>query len=222
MCGGYLLVLATVLRCRTLHILVNAKSPKYILLLNIFSPRVTRVTLVPCLNTTQLAKRRNRRSLSEATRSHPACAKLPAKKMATASTPARSPRASQEVDAPSSRPPSQQASHDASLQLDKTVRYSPPEPLHLVCSGGARDASSLTDIARQITASRAPHSAPSSQSSSFVALRPSQAGSTVELAGRAAPRAHRPSPSPSRTHSSRSSYRAEHAGEVLLQMSPAK
>ena len=45
-CGGYLLVLATVLRCRALHIIVDAKSRIYILLLNIFSPRVTRVTRI--------------------------------------------------------------------------------------------------------------------------------------------------------------------------------
>ena len=54
--------------------------------------------------------------------------------------------------------------------------------------------------------------------SSFVALRPSQAGSTTELAGRAAPRSDRPSYSPLRSHSSRSSTRANHAGEVLLQI----
>ena len=134
--------------------------------------------------------------------------------MATASTFACSRHATQEVDAAFSRP----VSRNASPQLDRTVRYPPPDPLHLFSSGGARDATSLTPISRQIAASRAPHSAPSSQSSSFVALRSSQAGSTAELAGRAAPRAHRPLPSPSRTHSSRSSDRAEHAGEVLLQM----
>ena len=43
-CGGYLLVLARVPRCRAPHILIDANSPIYILLLNIFSPRVTRVT----------------------------------------------------------------------------------------------------------------------------------------------------------------------------------
>ena len=42
-CGGYLLVHATVFRCWALHILIEAKSPIYILLLYIFSPRVTRV-----------------------------------------------------------------------------------------------------------------------------------------------------------------------------------
>ena len=35
---------------------IDVKSLIYILLLNIFSPRVTLVTLVPCLNTTQFAK----------------------------------------------------------------------------------------------------------------------------------------------------------------------
>ena len=45
-CRGYLLVLATVLRCRALHIIVDSKSRIYILLLNIFSPRVTRVTRI--------------------------------------------------------------------------------------------------------------------------------------------------------------------------------
>ena len=47
-------------------------------------------------------------------------------------------------------------------------------------------------------------------------LRPSQAGSTSELAGRAAPRPRRPSPSP--TRSSRSSSRAEPEGGVIQQM----
>ena len=45
-CGGYLLILATVPRCRALHILIDAKSTIYILLINIFSPRVTLVTTV--------------------------------------------------------------------------------------------------------------------------------------------------------------------------------
>ena len=134
--------------------------------------------------------------------------------MATASTPACSRHASQEVTALSNQPPSRVASP----QLNATVRYPPFDPLHLFSSGGARDATSLTAIARQIAASRAPHFVPSSQSSSFVTLRQYQAGSTAELAGCAAPRAHRPSPSPSRSHSSRSSDRAEHDGEVLLQM----
>ena len=44
--GWYLLVLATVPRCRAPHIFIDAKSPIYILLLNIFSPQVPRVTLV--------------------------------------------------------------------------------------------------------------------------------------------------------------------------------
>ena len=113
--------------------------------------------------------------------------------MATASTPARRSHASKEdVDAISSRPPSRVASP----QLDTTVRYPPPDPLHLFSSGGARDGPSLTAFARQIAASRAPHSAPASQSSSFVAMRPSQAGSTSEFADRAAPRPRRLSPSP--------------------------
>ena len=133
--------------------------------------------------------------------------------MATASTPARSLSASQEVDAPSSKPPSRVSSP----QLNATVRDPPPDPLNLFSSEGARDATSLTAIARQIAASRAPHSASASQSSSFVALRPSQAGSTAELTGRAAPRPRRPSPSPTRTDSSRSRSRAEPVGEVLLQ-----
>ena len=134
--------------------------------------------------------------------------------MATVSTPARSRRPTGDNAAISSRPPSRAASP----QLNDTVRYPPPDPLHLFSSGGARDAPSLTAFARQIAASRAPHSAPASQGSSFVALRPSQAGSTSELAGRAAPRPRRPSPSPTRTHSSRSSSRAEPAGGVILQL----
>ena len=137
--------------------------------------------------------------------------------MATASTSARSPRASRYAAAPSSHPPNQPPSRDASPHLDQTVRYPPADALRLFASKEARDAS-LSAIARQIAASSAPHSAPASQSSLFVALRPSQAGVTAELAGRAALRSRRPSPSPSRTHSSRSSDRAEHAGEVLLQM----
>ena len=98
------------------------------------------------------------------------------------------------------------------------MRYPPPDPLHLFSSKGAHDAPSLIAVARQIAASRAPHSAPASQSSSsFVALRPSQAGSTTDIADCAALRSRRPSPSPTRTHSSRSSSRAEPAG-VILQM----
>ena len=138
--------------------------------------------------------------------------------MATASTPARSRHASEEDAATSSHPPNQPASRAASPQLlDATVRF-PPDAYHLYSSSDARDALSLTSIARQIAASRAPHSAPASESSSFVALRPSHTGSTAELADRAAPRSRRPSPYPSRTHSSRSSDRAEHARDVLLQM----
>ena len=96
------------------------------------------------------------------------------------------------------------------------MRYPPPDALRLFASGEARDAFSLNAVARQITASRAPHSARASQSSSFVALRPSQAGSAVDVATRAAPRSRRASPSP-RTHSSRSRNRAEPVGEVILQ-----
>ena len=133
--------------------------------------------------------------------------------MATASTPARCRHASREVAANASRPPSQALAH-----LDQTVRYPPPDTLRLFASGEARDAFSLTAIARRIAASRAPHSATASQSSSsFVALRPSQAGSTTGIADRAALHARRPSPSPTRTHSSRSSSRAELAGVVILQ-----
>ena len=88
----------------------------------------------------------------------------------------------------------------------------------MVASGKARDFFSLNAAARQIAASRAPHSAPASQaSSSFVALRLSQASFTADLAGRAALRSHRSSPSPTRNHSSRSSNRVEPAGEALLQ-----
>ena len=133
--------------------------------------------------------------------------------MATASSPARSRHASREVDAPSSRP----HSSDASPQLNDTVRYPPPDPLHLFSSGRARDAPILTAFARQIAASRAPHSAPASQSFSFVALRLSHAGSTSELAGRAVPRTRRPSPSSTRTDSSGSSLRVEPVEKVLLQ-----
>ena len=131
--------------------------------------------------------------------------------MASASTSVRSLRASQAADAFSSR--------TASSQLDQTVRYPPPDALRLFASGEARDVFSLTAATRQIGASRAPHFAPASQasSSSFVALRRSQAGSTADLASRAAPRSHRPSPSLTRTHSSRSSNCAEPAGEALLQ-----
>ena len=133
--------------------------------------------------------------------------------MATTSTPARSRHATEEDAAIFSRP----FSRAASPKLNDTVRYPPPDPLHVFSLGKARDAPSLTAVARQIAASRAPHSAPASQSLSFVALRASQAGSTSELAGRAAPRSRRPSPSPTRTHSSRSSSRAEPGGGVILQ-----
>ena len=131
--------------------------------------------------------------------------------MATASTPARSRQASREVAAKASRLPSQALAH-----LDQTVRYPPPDALRLFSSGDARDAS-LTAIAQRIAASRGPHSAPASQSSSFVALRHSQAGSAANVAARAAPRSRRASPSPIRTHSSRSSNRAEPVGGVILQ-----
>ena len=138
--------------------------------------------------------------------------------MATASTPARIRHASQESAATSSRQPSHPASRAASPQLlNATVRF-PPDAYRLYSSSDARDALSLIAIERQIAAARTPPSAPTSQSSSFVALRPSQAGSTAELAGRAAPCSRRRSFSPLRTHSSCLSARAEHAGEVLLQM----
>ena len=151
-----------------------------------------RVTLVPCPNTTQSATRSEAKSTAQheqSTRPSRTLREVTSDaKMVTASTPARSRHASREDVATSSRPPSR----DASPQLNATVRYPPPDPLHLFSSGGARDGTSLTAIARQITTSRAPHSVPSSQSSSFVALRPSQAGSTAELAGRAPPRPRRP------------------------------
>ena len=72
-------------------------------------------------------------------------------------------------------------------------------------------------IARQIAAYRALHFAPGWQSSSFVALRQSQSGSSADLAGCRALCSRGPSPSPTRTHSSRSSPRAEPLVEVLLQ-----
>ena len=135
-----------------------------------------------------------------------------AKKMATAFTPARSRYASREGAAIISHSPS-----NASAHFDQTVRYPPPDALRLFSSRGMRDVPSLTAIARRIAAFRAPHSAPASQSSSFVELRPSQAGSTAELAGRAASRSRRPSPSLTRIHSLSSSARAEPVGEVILQ-----
>ena len=75
------MVLTTVLRFRRYTSSFDAKSPIYILLLNIFSPRVTRVTFVPCPNSTQSAQpeRSRQRSPSEATRSllkKAACARL--------------------------------------------------------------------------------------------------------------------------------------------------
>ena len=133
--------------------------------------------------------------------------------MATASKPARSPRASRNAAAPSRQHPSRAVSP----LLDQTVRYPPPDALRLFASGEARDAFLFTAIPRQIAASRVPHSAPASQSSSFVALSPSQTCSYAYVAGRATPRSHRPSPSPTRTHSSRSSPHAEPVKEVLLQ-----
>ena len=133
--------------------------------------------------------------------------------METVSTPACSRRPTEKDAARFSCLPS-----NAIARLDQTVRYLPPDALTLFSFGEARDVLSLTAAARQITAFRALHSAPASQSSSFVALRASQAGSTAELAGRAAPHSCRPSPFPSRNHSSRSNDRAEHAGTMLLQM----
>ena len=173
---------------------------------------------MPCPNTTQSAraKRSRQRSLSEATR-FPFCFRtlreVGDSKMATASTPACSRRPTGDDIARPSRPPS-----NASAQLNATVRYLPPDALRLFASGEARDAFSLTAVARQITASRAPDSAPASQSSSFVALRPSQAGSAADVATRVAPRSRRASPFPTRPHSSRLSNRAEPAGDVFLQM----
>ena len=93
----------------TSHHYVDAKSPIYILLLNIFSSRVTRVTLVPCPNTTQSAQpeRSRERSPSEATRSFSrSLREVSDAKMATVSTPARIRRPTEDNAAISSRPPS--------------------------------------------------------------------------------------------------------------------
>ena len=176
---------------------------------------------MPCPYTTQSATRRKRRqrSPSEATPSSRILLKdRDAKMMAIASTPARSRHGSQEDAASPNRSPSHPASRVASPQLNATVRFPPSDALRLFSSSGARDAISLAAVARQITSASTTPSASTSQSSLFVALRPSQAGSTCDVADRASPRLRRPSPFPSRTHSSRSSDRAEHAGEVLLQM----
>ena len=54
---GYLLILATVPRCRAPHIFVRRKVANIILLLNNIFPASQRVTLVPCPNTTQSATR---------------------------------------------------------------------------------------------------------------------------------------------------------------------
>ena len=192
-------------------------SRLYIILLNNIFPASQRVTLVPCPNTTQSARIAKSTTASEATRflsSRRSVREVSdAKKMATVSTPACSRRPTEDDAVRPSRPPS-----NASADLDQTVRYRPSDALRLFSSREARNVFALTAAARQIAASRAPHSTPASQSSSFVALRPSQAGSTAELAGRVASRSRRPSPSPSRTNFSRSSDRAEHAREVLLQM----
>ena len=102
----------------------------------------------------------------------------------TATTFARSPCASRDAAAPSSHRPS----CAVSTLLDQSVRYLPLDALRLFTSCEARDAFSLTAIARKIAVYRAPHSEPASQSSLFVSLRPSQAGSTADLAGRAAMR----------------------------------
>ena len=118
--------------------------------------------------------------------------------MATASTPTRSRRPSRDASAPTSHPPSR----SASLQLDHTVRF-PPDALRLYASIEARDLSSMTAAARQITAARTRPAASPPQSSLFAGLRESQAGSPDERANRTAPRFRRPSPSPARTHSSR-------------------
>ena len=129
-----------------------------------------------------------------------------AKKMATASTPTRS----QEDAARSSRPPSQASAH-----LDTTVRFPPPNPLHLFALAEAQELFSHIAAARQITAARALLTAPASQASSFAVLRQSQDGSIVEPAGRAGPRSRRPSPSPTRTNSSRSSARTDPPQKTL-------
>ena len=114
-----------------------------------------------------------------------------AKNMATASTPARSRRPSEEVaanasrrasqaaDASTSRPPSHPASRAAS-PLDQTVRYSPPDPLRLFSSGERRDCFSLIAAARRIAAAGAPLCAPTPQSPSSAALRQSHDSSPAE------------------------------------------
>ena len=75
--------------------------------------------------------------------------------MATDSTPVCSPRASRDAAAPSRYPPNQPPSRDASPHLDQTMRYPPPDALHLIASGKVRDAFLLTANARQIAASHA-------------------------------------------------------------------
>ena len=127
--------------------------------------------------------------------------------MATVSTPARSRRSSQAADAPTSHHPS----CAASPRLDQTVRFPLSDALRLYLSNAARDSGSLVAIAREITTARAPLSSFTSQSSSFAILRQSQGGSPVENGNPQARRSHRPSPSPERTHSSRSSARADSA-----------
>ena len=189
-------------------------SRRYILLLNIFSPRVTRVTLVPCPNTTQLvtrsevdaarAMRREAFSLREVASDA---------KMATAFTPARSRHASREVDAPTYQPPSRVASP----QLNATVRF-PPDAYHFYSSSDASDSIFLTAAARRIAAVGAPLSAPTPKLPSSAALRQSKNSSPAERSAyRQAHRSRRPSPSPTRTHSSRFSASA---GPPLKKSSP--
>ena len=129
--------------------------------------------------------------------------------MASASTPMRSRHSSREAPAFASRTPNR----TASPALNQTVRIPPLHPLHLYTSDVARNSISLTAVARQIAAARAPLSAPSSQSSSFTRV-PSRA---EHHADRSPHHSRRPSPSPTGAHSSRSSTRVEPAGEPILQ-----
>ena len=131
--------------------------------------------------------------------------------MATASTPTRSRCPSREENA--NAHPCRTSNRAASPALNQTVRFPPPDALRLYTSGEARDLSSLTSVARQIAHAHAPFCVPTSQSSSFTRV-PSRAEHHADGSPH---HSRRPSPSPTRTHSSRSSTRVEPAGEAILQ-----
>ena len=131
--------------------------------------------------------------------------------MATESTSMRSRHSSREEHASASHQPNRAALP----QLDQTVRFALPDPMHQYTFGKACDSISLTAVARQIVAARTPLFAPTSLSSSVTRV-PSR---VEHRADRSPHHSRGPSPSPTRTHTSRSSLRAKPVGGVFCRHS---